>query len=69
MNNVSRFKYAIENMRDREGYSVDVFCYTETRKEAQKLAETYRKQRRLDTLKIRKLDAIDRGELFQKIGE
>lgn len=69
MNNVSRFKYAIENMRDREEYSVDVFCYTETRKEAQKLAETYRKQRRLDTLKIRKLDAIDRGELFQKIGE
>lgn len=69
MNNVSRFKYAIENMLDREGYSVDVFCYTETRKEAQKLAETYRKQRRLNTLKIRKLDAIDRGELFQKIGE
>lgn len=69
MNNVSRFKYAIENMLDREGYSVDVFCYTETRKEAQKLAETYRKQRRLDTLKIRKLDTIDRGELFQKIGE
>ena len=69
MKNVSRFKYAIENILDREGYSVDVFCYTETKEESRKLAEAYRRQRRLTTLRIRKLDTIDRGELLQKIGE
>lgn len=68
MNDIIHWKLYAEWL-DNGNFCVDVFCYTETRKEAQKLAETYRKQRRLDTLRVRKLDIIDRGELLQKMDE